>query len=222
MTRELWPEQTNIKRFEGLKGHQAHTAQWKSVLIDEKLFQSTQRILTRFFLRCMLIQHKIDTIHLSNLQYSHTVRTLKNSKHQNPCIFLGLKDMNVWKKPFICQINSKLIFYKCLWACLKPKMDKKKWIFIVSDVVVCCCWSCCCCDRVKCPLNLTRCLHSSHFLSQPRPSLPSFDLIRFTATVRLEVIYVDGKLVLLIAAQIRVAHKVQRVFMMTGARCHKV
>lgn len=47
-------------------------------------------------------------------------------------------------------------------------------------------------------------------------------LVRIAAAVRLEIANVDGKLVLLIAAQVRVTHVVQRVLVVAWTGRHKV
>lgn len=47
-------------------------------------------------------------------------------------------------------------------------------------------------------------------------------LVRFAFALRLEIAYVDGKFVLLIAAQIRIAHVVERVLVVARTRRDKV
>ena len=49
-----------------------------------------------------------------------------------------------------------------------------------------------------------------------------FDMARFAFALRLEIAYVDGKFVLLIAAQIRIAHVVERVLVVARTRRDKV
>lgn len=121
-----------------------------------------------------------------------------------PLVGLNKQSKMKWMTQKLYAVSTwfwKLIYFSShrIFYCLKSDLLNKN----VSDLCCCCCCRCCWWIVVVVNENVGY-------------------LLGIAATVRLEIIDINWKFVFLIAAQIWVAHKIQRIFVMSWTWCNKV